>query len=424
MLKKVILFLIYLKLICFIFVSPVSSNFFKDRETAKKIVSELMKNSNGNLKNRCIAVVGQEYFDKAGDTKYNGSLNDLIIHRFIEIKSEYGLTILSRDKIKEILNEYKFQLTKLADKTDKVKRIGKALKADILIHGNISTSDEIIIVQAIDVKTHAVISSAKVEFKKNLKETFIDIIKNFTTEPKKNISKTDKSFNLSINVIPAVKGVVKIDNKEKPVERGNVSFYGMEPGKIFVEFIPHEAEYKIISKYYNVNQESYEIIIKPERLTLPQMIEVKNKIVKNKSDNLKNSSNLFLSTDKDSYKRGEYLRLTFKTDEDCYLYIINVDLSNTVTFLLPNEYCQDNFIEGGVLHRIPDESIYRFPIKAPYGKDRIYAFASKTKLGIDFDFEKYMYKSINANTRSVGVERVVSRSDFMASELIEYITYE
>ena len=62
-----------------------------------------------------------------------------------------------------------------------------------------------------------------------------------------------------------------------------------------------------------------------------------------------------------------------------YLVLCNIPVNGEVRLIFPNDYQTNSLVKGREVHRIPDVDLghrFRFYINAPFGKERLYAFAS------------------------------------------------
>lgn len=129
------------------------------------------------------------------------------------------------------------------------------------------------------------------------------------------------------------------------------------------------------------------------------------------------------------YYEDEDLKIHFRANQDCYLVLCNIPVDNQVRLIFPNEYQTDNLVRGGELYHIPDEDFgheFRFPIEPPFGKERLYAFAStwslddfvqeirerSGKIGSVSDMARGLQDSSHKIiTKAVGVEALRSKTD-------------
>ena len=131
------------------------------------------------------------------------------------------------------------------------------------------------------------------------------------------------------------------------------------------------------------------------------------------------------------YYAGEILKVCFRANQDCYLVLCNIPVDNKVRLIFPNDYQVDNLVKGGQVYQIPDEAIghgFRFPIQRPFGKERLYAFAStwplddfvrairsrNGEIGSVSDMTKALEEnSDNIMTKAIGVEPLQSTADLL-----------
>lgn len=85
-----------------------------------------------------------------------------------------------------------------------------------------------------------------------------------------------------------------------------------------------------------------------------------------------------LHADKRHVRPGDPLALTFATNRDCYLTIMDMGTSGRIVRLWPNEYSgQDNFVKANSRRQFPsDQDQFRFTIAGPDGTERIIAYAT------------------------------------------------
>lgn len=88
---------------------------------------------------------------------------------------------------------------------------------------------------------------------------------------------------------------------------------------------------------------------------------------------------IWMDSEDGIYKQNEGPEIYFRSNQDCCLVLCNITVDGKVRLIFPNDYQTDNSIKGGKVYRIPDETLghrFRFYINPPFGKERIYAFAS------------------------------------------------
>jgi hypothetical protein len=101
-------------------------------------------------------------------------------------------------------------------------------------------------------------------------------------------------------------------------------------------------------------------------------------------------------TNKDRYRVGEEIRFSFRSDQDCYLTLIDYEPTGKVKILFPNRYYQNNFIRAGKTYVIPgSEYGFKLTIEPPTGTERIKAIATADPLSLfDLDFAKGFFPPV------------------------------
>lgn len=81
------------------------------------------------------------------------------------------------------------------------------------------------------------------------------------------------------------------------------------------------------------------------------------------------------------YEEGDLLKITVKSSESGYLYLIDRDVKGNIVLMYPNGYHPDNRIEGGKEVSIPSDGMeFDLQTRAPFGKETIQAIVSRKKL--------------------------------------------
>lgn len=86
---------------------------------------------------------------------------------------------------------------------------------------------------------------------------------------------------------------------------------------------------------------------------------------------------------KQSYNIGDEVGFVFKTDKDCYLYLIDVGTSGNVTIIFPNQWHTSNQVQAGTEYRIPPtDSNFTYKVKGPLNSkiEMVRAFATTEPL--------------------------------------------
>lgn len=92
-----------------------------------------------------------------------------------------------------------------------------------------------------------------------------------------------------------------------------------------------------------------------------------------------------------TYYYGEDLAIYFRTTDDCYVVVYDIDPEGNVSLLYPDDYESSCFVNGGEVVRIPDTSDdYHLEISGPSGQEHIYAVATYNQIEPP-DFISYEY---------------------------------
>ena len=78
------------------------------------------------------------------------------------------------------------------------------------------------------------------------------------------------------------------------------------------------------------------------------------------------------------FRLNDSLRLTFRADRDCYVTLIDVGASGTVSVILPNAWRTQARIAGGKPHFVPDVDApeFQFTLAGDPGRERVVALAT------------------------------------------------
>jgi TolB-like protein len=118
----------------------------------------------------------------------------------------------------------------------------------------------------------------------------------------------------------------------------------------------------------------------------------------------KASFNVDIWTNKRRYRVGEEIRFSFRSDQDCYLTLIDYEPTGKVKILFPNRYYQDNFIRAGKTYIIPGREYgFKLTVEPPRGVEKIKAIATTKPLSLfDLDFSKDFFPPVERdNTRGM-----------------------
>jgi hypothetical protein len=84
-----------------------------------------------------------------------------------------------------------------------------------------------------------------------------------------------------------------------------------------------------------------------------------------------------------TYKVGDQIVFSFKSNKDCRLTLFNVSTSSRVQILFPNEHQKDNLVKAGTTYQIPPKDAkYLFKAQGPAGEDVVKAIATLDKVAL------------------------------------------
>jgi hypothetical protein len=85
---------------------------------------------------------------------------------------------------------------------------------------------------------------------------------------------------------------------------------------------------------------------------------------------------------KQVYKEGEKIEIFLQGNRDFHARVVDINDRGEIVQLLPNDFRDRSFFEGGRTYRIPDEGDrFELTVTPPFGKDRIVVYASEVPLG-------------------------------------------
>ncbi len=95
-----------------------------------------------------------------------------------------------------------------------------------------------------------------------------------------------------------------------------------------------------------------------------------------------------LWAEKTRYRVGDRLTISFETNRDAFLTIVNVGTSGEVTILFPNRFSGGHGVKAGRTYRIPETTdSYELELKGPPGVELVYALLTlKPVLFLSTDF--------------------------------------
>lgn len=128
---------------------------------------------------------------------------------------------------------------------------------------------------------------------------------------------------------------------------------------------------------------------------------------------VRNSDDLSLTSDRDSYRLGDTPVFTIVSPRDCFLTLTDIDERGEGTVLLPNTFQRDNFIRAGVPVQFPGAGApFQFRMKDK-GTETVTAVCAAQAGGgdrIQHDFNKNQFTPVPNYTqtlaRSIAVEPV------------------
>lgn len=109
-----------------------------------------------------------------------------------------------------------------------------------------------------------------------------------------------------------------------------------------------------------------------------------------------------LSIDKGSqavYKPGEVVSISMEPTKDCYVYLLDIGTSGTISLLFPNRWQSNNYIQAGkkfVIDSYDENGEYKIQVYPPPGEERIKAIATTTPIPL----EKLTPDNINSPVQS------------------------
>lgn len=118
------------------------------------------------------------------------------------------------------------------------------------------------------------------------------------------------------------------------------------------------------------------------------------------------------------YRDGETVSFSVKSEEDCFLILLDHQSDGTTVLLFPNRFQRDSLIRKGQPVQIPspDDPAFRMTVGAPFGDDRIEAIASTRESELHERFETLVEglpesQSVAVVSRGVFVEGLKSAMD-------------
>jgi len=94
-------------------------------------------------------------------------------------------------------------------------------------------------------------------------------------------------------------------------------------------------------------------------------------------ENIDRGLDIQIWTDQSIYRVGENLYVHFRSSADCYLYMYHQSADGNTQLIFPNLYGDSNFIRGGQIYTIPNDSYgFNFTVSPPVGLENIKVMAT------------------------------------------------
>ena len=147
-----------------------------------------------------------------------------------------------------------------------------------------------------------------------------------------------------------------------------------------------KAMIKIIQEldksWYNdtASGQCYKIKIKAE--VVPDEKSMKKMENKDFSDDPAAPLTVKVYTDRESYKKGEKIKIFLKGNRPFYANIIYKNAEGQALQLLPNPYRQKNYFQGGAVFEVPSgDDQFELEVTEPFGRETITVYASTAQIG-------------------------------------------
>lgn len=144
------------------------------------------------------------------------------------------------------------------------------------------------------------------------------------------------------------------------------------------------------------------------------------KLITSKPENP--SFNVHVWTDKNqnnnqaAYQIGEKITFFIRTEEDCYLTLLDINPRGKITVLFPNKHQKENFVNGGKTYQIPPKKFLGLKVKPPYGEDRLKAIATlDSSFPIELNLSENDFYIIQPGT-SRGMRDIETLAAFFSSK--------
>lgn len=81
--------------------------------------------------------------------------------------------------------------------------------------------------------------------------------------------------------------------------------------------------------------------------------------------------------DDQHFREGDSIRLLISLDQDAYVLLVYEDAEFNLIQLLPNQHQRSHYFQAGLFIPFPPQNAsFDLTVQAPFGKDRVWAFAS------------------------------------------------
>jgi len=85
---------------------------------------------------------------------------------------------------------------------------------------------------------------------------------------------------------------------------------------------------------------------------------------------------VWVDNQSNTYNIGESITFFFRSTRDCYIHLLDIGTSGTVTMIYPNRFDQNNFIKAGVTYQLPRPNSFKFTAAGPAGTEMVKAIGT------------------------------------------------
>ena len=111
---------------------------------------------------------------------------------------------------------------------------------------------------------------------------------------------------------------------------------------------------------------------------------------------------VWVDRNNNTYAIGEAVTFYFKSNRDCYIYLMDIGTSGKVTMIYPNQYDQNNQIKADVTYQLPRAGSFQFTASGPAGNEMVKAIATLKPTDL---------VNLNAANRSGRLKRLIRPKD-------------